>query len=485
MSTIASLAVVHGPLLILIIPLIGAALTLASPNARLSWAIAVLAALATAAIALNAGLPRLFSVGPSAFAREGIELSFNGAAAFVAPWLIGVAALVFVAAGAQSNASARATPIAFALALCVLGGWSGALLAPDLITLIAATETAWLAGVGLVAIAAERDKAGLSGAFRMFASGGVASAILLLGAALLARSASADLDVLPQVHIEAPGAAATGAALVLAGLALKAGVAPMHMWFGAAIGRAGSMAVLVLGVIGAVGALAVLVRVAAAAILAPEIGAGVALALAVLGMLSVAVGSMQAIGATNIVRLTVYAGVAQAGCVLLSVALGSPAGFAAALVQLVALGAAALALLAGAAVSGGVTLASLDGLARRAPLASLAITAGALSLMGAPLTLGFLGRWRLIEASVGAEWWWAAAAAIAASLAGVFYGGRLIERVYFRRATETQAPPRDVWRLAVTPALAAGIVVIGIGLAPAGLLNAAAAAAAIMSGAAP
>jgi len=118
-------------------------------------------------------------------------------------------------------------------------------------------------------------------------------------------------------------------------------------------------------------------------------------------------------------------------------------------------------------------------------LASLTITVGALNLMGAPLTLGFLGRWRLIEASVGVDWWWAAGAAIGASLAGVFYGGRLIERVYFRRAAETQDPPRDAWRLALAPALMASVLVISIGLAPTPLLKAAAAAAALMSGTSP
>jgi NADH:ubiquinone oxidoreductase subunit 2 (subunit N) len=101
--------------------------------------------------------------------------------------------------------------------------------------------------------------------------------------------------------------------------------------------------------------------------------------------------------------------------------------------------------------------------------------------MGAPLTIGFLGRWRMIEAAVGVGWWWAAVAAITASLAGVFYGGRLIERVYFRRAnTAMEARPR--WGFAFMPALIAAILVTAWGVEPSLLLRAAGAAAALMLG---
>jgi multicomponent Na+:H+ antiporter subunit D len=180
--------------------------------------------------------------------------------------------------------------------------------------------------------------------------------------------------------------------------------------------------------------------------------------------------------------LAIYAAASQAGCVLLTVALGSPAGFAAALVQIVALAAAMLALLAGAAAGRIQGLAMLDGLGQRAPLASAAITAGAISLMGAPLTIGFLGRWRLVEAGVGAGWWWAAALVIVASLSGVFYGGRLVERMYFRRATGAFAGEAGAWRVTLAPALIASIAVIAIGFAPGVLLRWAAAASDALTG---
>jgi len=97
--------------------------------------------------------------------------------------------------------------------------------------------------------------------------------------------------------------------------------------------------------------------------------------------------------------------------------------------------------------------------------------------------LGFLGRWRLVEAGVGAGSWWAAGAVIFASLAGVFYGGRIVERLYFRRAAETFTGAPASAAIAFAPMLVGAILIIAMGLAPGALLRAADAAAALMMGA--
>jgi multicomponent Na+:H+ antiporter subunit D len=420
---------------------------------------------------------------PQRFAEVGVALHADGVGVFGAAVVAAVGALVVIANGAfLKDGGVRAAGAGLALLFCIIAGWSGALMARDLIAVFAGVETAWLAAVGLTAFYAGRDRTALNGALRMLVHGGVASALMLLGAAMLWRAmGEVNIDALPFANIGAANLAGAGAVLVLASLAVKAGLAPFHAWAGAALGRGGPAAALGAGALGMAGALLVLTRFAGYAITAPDIGFGVSAALAVLGCTSAVLGSIQAVGARNLGRLAAYACISQAGCMLLSVALGSPAGFAAALVQLLALAAAALALFGGAASGRVLAVSMLDGFAQRAPLASAAISAGALSLMGAPLTLGFLGRWRLVEAGVGAGWWWASGLAIVASLAGVFYGGRLIERMYFRRASEAFAGETSAWRLALAPALMAAIIVIAWGFAPGALLRWAASAAAMLT----
>ncbi len=129
------LARLHAPLLIVLAPLIGAALVMASPSARLSWLIAWIAGIATAVIAVDLTNRFVLSGGALTRTQEGVALYLDGVASFALPLLAGAGALVLIAAAALSNGlgAARATPFALALVLCMIGGWSGALVAGDFV----------------------------------------------------------------------------------------------------------------------------------------------------------------------------------------------------------------------------------------------------------------------------------------------------------------------------------------------------------------
>jgi hypothetical protein len=78
---------------------------------------------------------------------------------------------------------------------------------------------------------------------------------------------------------------------------------------------------------------------------------------------------------------------------------------------------------------------------------------------------------------LGVGWWWAAGAAIAASLAASYYGGHLIERIYFRRATRAPlAAGRQTGTLALAPAIIAAVIAIFSAIDPAIVLSVAGAA---------
>lgn len=463
----------HAPLLVILAPAVSAGLCALITSPRVSWGVATLGALIGAVIALDMAA-RMLLGGTQPAMQEGIGLSADVVSAFGAGMVSLGALLATVAAGAVLKDFGRSAPLALAIALITSASWCGALLARDFVGFFISVQSGWLACVGAVALAAQGERAALNGATRMLIAGGVAAALMLLGVGLVSTSINGiEFSVLSTNWHGAPRTATTGIALMAIALSIYAAVAPLHAWAPISFARGGAFAALLIGAVGAVGALAALARLVAYAVTSPEIGGGVALALSVLGGASVLIGSAQAVGAVSLRRLAAYAVAVQGGCILLAIALCSPAGFEAAFVQLFGLAATVLALVGGAAAAGGDTLSALDGLGRRAPVASVAITAGALSLMGAPLSIGFLGRWRLIEAALGVGWWWVAAVAIAASLAGVFYGGRLIERLYFRRASETVAASRDPWRFALAPALISAIAAVALGLQPIVLLRAA------------
>lgn len=460
------LARAHADFLIPALLIAGAALCVVAPNGRTAWGVALLAALSAAVLSCDLARRGLFAsdLAPAA----------DGIAIYVAPILAICTLLILFAAGALAlrESDKKLRPLEFALLLTHSGGWLGALFAHDFVSLFLAVETAWLAGAGLVAFVAGRERAALNGAFRMLIAGAVMAGLMLIGIGLVGRGLGVlDIVALANVPVATPNLVALGIGCIILALALKAGAAPLHLWTGAAFTRSAGGAALALGAVGAVGAIGVLLRVAASAQAAPAISAAIAAGLAALGAASVIIGSLQAIGAKSLMRLGAYAIAAQAGCALIGAALGSTAGFAAALLQLTAMAAAALALFgAAAALSAAPTLNALDGLGRRAPLAGAAITIGALSLMGAPLTIGFLSRWRLMEAAVHGGWQWASAAAVLTSLAGVFYGGQLIVRIYFRRASAPTQLAGGLTHWMLAPALAAAMIVILWGINPALLL---------------
>jgi multicomponent Na+:H+ antiporter subunit D len=458
--------------LVIVAPVVTGALTALIGSPRAAWFVAVLGAAITAMIALDMAA-RMLLGGTQLQIEEGAGLNADVVGAFGAGMVSFGALLAILAAGAVLKDFGRGAGLVLAAGLGASGAWCAVVLARDFVGLFVGAQAGWLAIAGVVALA-QGERAGLNGALRMLSAGGVAAALMLLGIGLLATSINGvELSVLAANWHGAPLSAATGLALISIALAICAAIAPLHAWAPISLARGGAFAGLLIGTVAVSGALTGLARLIAFAVAAPDIGGGVALALSVLGAASVLIGSAQAVGAQSLRRLGAYAVAVQGGCILLGIALGSPAGFEAAFVQLFGLVASVLALVGGASAAGGDTLSALDGLGRRAPLASVAITAGALSLMGAPLSIGFLGRWRLIEAALGVGWWWVAAVAIVASLAGVFYGGRLIERLYFRRARVVVAASRDPWRFALAPALISAIAAVALGLQPIVLLHAA------------
>ena len=80
----------------------------------------------------------------------------------------------------------------------------------------------------------------------------------------------------------------------------------------------------------------------------------------------------------------------------------------------------------------------MAGLARTMPWTMAAFVGGGLSLIGIPMTAGFISKWYLIQASIEKGWWYIALLIVASSLIAVIYIWRVIESAYFRD------PPEDL-----------------------------------------
>jgi multicomponent Na+:H+ antiporter subunit D len=434
-----ALAVSHAPAVVVAAPLVAALAVLMTPGPRWALALALLGA-GIACFAAAVALIAVMANGPVAYTlTAGLAWRIDAWSAGIVAMSFGLAFPVLVAGGSAALRQAQTIPPNFALAaaLSMAGAMAAAAFSAHLALLALGLQAAGLSLCVLVAAGAEgQTRPSLNAALRVLAAFGVAGAVVWFGVGLVfAGTGEGDPTVLAGIGTGSQAALA-GLVLVALGTALAGLLAPLDHWGAAVLTRGPLLAGL--AALTFVGPLA-FAAVARTMSFVADLGAGLAagVMLIVLGAAGTLAAAIQALAARDLRRLAGYAYAAQLGCALVGLALSTPEGAAAAALKVSGATLAGLLLLAAAGVESDID--QLDGLARRAPLAALCALLGCFLLMSAPFTLGYAGSWALVEAFLARGWWAGAALTVAVSLAAVVFGGRLLERIYFR-APHSDAP---------------------------------------------
>ena len=333
----------------------------------------------------------------------------------------------------------------FPLALFSLAGMMVFASANDLITLFIALEVMSLPLYVLSAMARRRRLLSQEAGLKYFLLGAFSSAFFLFGMALLyGYAGSFDLkaiDVAIAAPTFGPGLLYTGMAMLAVGLLFKIGVVPFHSWIpdvyvGAPTPVTGFMAICtkLAAVIGGV-------RVFYVA-LGAERWSWQPL-LAVLALLTMAVGAILALTQTDIKRMLAYSSVAHAGFLLTAVvgALavvpeGQVNSVGSIMFYLIAYGFAVIAAFAIVTLvrdSAGEAnaLSGWSGLGRTHPALAGVFAFLMLSFAGIPLTGGFIGKWAVFSAAWRGGYWWLVLAAIIFSLVAAYFYIRVIVVMFF------------------------------------------------------
>lgn len=301
-----------------------------------------------------------------------------------------------------------------ALMLLFLGAMVGLAFAADLVLFIVFFDLTVVASYALIGFDRAEDGSRVAALTAVVVTG-FGSAALLLGA--LVWTGGRNTFELAALAAEAGGGVRHewAAALVVLAALIKSGQVPFHFWLVRAMAAPTPVsAYLHSAAMLAAGAF-LLLR------LQPLLeGTVAAAALPFLGLASIFVGSVLALGADRIKQLLAYSTVAQYGYVVLLVGLGGATGIGGAALYLVAHAAAksALFLTAGAVqqATGTDRLSELGGLGRRMP--GLALTSGvcAAALAGLPPTVGYLKDEALFAAVLERHSGFAAAAVLGVAL---------------------------------------------------------------------
>jgi len=402
----------------------------------------------------------------------------------------------------------------------MLVGVSGAFLTGDIFNLFVWFEVMLMPSYVLVTFYSgpEHTRAGIQytvlnlvgSAVMLVSIGGLYATTGTLNMADIARRltdpAAPAIDPLPVLGLSA---------ILLAVFMLKAGVVPFQFWVPAAYRAAPPpVTAFLAGVTKKVGVYAVVrlcFTVLGGATLASPIelpGFAGSSFLAFFGPLlflmaagSILLGGVGAVSRADVDGVLAYSSIGQVGFIVLPLAVAATAsgpvrtlGVLAALVYALnhALAKSALFLLSGAIEerTGTGQLDELGGLAGGAPVLAGSFFVGALGLVGIPPLVGFFGKLFVFQTAVEAgvagatAAWLALAVALAGAILTIAYLSRVWNLVFWGEAESVIAgPTRTRWGMAaVCLALAAGIVVVGVGFEPVYRTARAAATAALDSG---
>ncbi len=463
----------HMPVLIVVIPLMLAPISAAIPNWRVSW---------TAAL-IGIGVSLLFAAGLVQQASNGepIVYALGGWApplgiSFVVdqlntPFLllialIGFLATIFALPTIVKDIAEEKRALFFSAYLMCVGGLLGMSVTGDAFNLFVFLEISSISTYVMVALGATRDRRALPAAFNYLIMGSIGATFYVIGVGFLyAATGTLNMADLARLLPEVMGSKTVhaGFAFIVVGLALKAAIFPLHQWLPNAYAYSPSFVTVFLSATATKAAFYALVRLSFT-VFSPELDFQQVIftwVLAPLGAIAAIVCSFQAIFQTDIRRMLAYSSVAQVGYMVLGLSLVTAPGLSAALFHLInhALMKGALFMaVGGVALSLGSTkLTDLAGVARRAPWTVTALGISALSLVGVPLTAGFLSKVALFQAALMKDWWWVVVVLAISSVLAVLYVGRILETAFFKtpgpvQAKVTEAPLTlliPLWILAI------------------------------------
>lgn len=245
---------------------------------------------------------------------------------------------------------------------------------------------------------------GIDGGLKYFFVGASASAVMLMGLALIYGATRALhigelMEVLPSALDQAE--VIVGLVLTLGGFFFKLAVFPFHIWAPDAYETAADQVAAYIATASKVAAVAILMRMAA---LTGGDSKYVIDVLAALAVVSMTVGNLAAIVQKDLKRLLAFSSIAHAGYILIGILSMSQSGYAGTIFYVlgVVLMKFTCFLVVVKVASGGrnIAVSHLAGLHRRSPLLALALMLALFGLAGIPPTIGFTGKLLIFTAAV-------------------------------------------------------------------------------------
>jgi NADH-quinone oxidoreductase subunit N len=349
--------------------------------------------------------------------------------------------------------------------------------ATDLLLIFLALETMSLAVYVLTGIQRNRVQS-TEAAFKYFLLGAFASAFFLYGVAFLyGVTGSTSLDrigsVIAAQSMSGNPMILLGVGFVLVGFAFKIAAVPFHMWSPDAYEGAPAVVTGFMSTGVKAAAIAAFARVFLSA-LEPMISDW-APVIWVVAAATMVVGTVVGVAQTSLKRMLAYSSIAHGGYLLLGIIAGSDVGKAAILYYLAAyavtnLGAFGIIALLGTRERANDDLRDYAGLWVTHPALATLMTFFLLSLGGFPPTAGFIAKWYVFSAAVGAGYYGLAVIGVLSSVVSVFFYLRIAVMMYMSER-DARPVPAPVTGVAMAGLILSLVGVLYLGVLPARVLD--------------
>ncbi len=325
----------------------------------------------------------------------------------------------------------------------------------DLIAMFLSLELVSIPTYIILSIA-RGENSGLEAALKYFMLSAFSSSLFLLGVSYLyGIGGSMDLDAIHQCL--AGGAfgkfATLAVLLVLCGLAFRITAVPFHFYAPDVFEGTSLLVAAAMSYLPKVAGFVAMIRILDNESVAVAMSPSLVPAILLIGAITMCVGNAMASSQVNLRRLLGYSSVAHTGYLLLAIAtlLLNSADQAVIFTYLAAYAAMTLGVFASMAEideAGGkpTTLGSLSGMFYRRPAASIAMSVCLLSLIGLPLTAGFVAKLQIFLAAGGTDRWDVILVTLLMAVNAVVAAGyyfRMLSKL-FERGVEM--PPLRLWR---------------------------------------
>jgi NADH-quinone oxidoreductase subunit N len=395
-----------------------------------------------------------------------------------------VAILVILAAAPYLDRERLADAEFYALVLFATAGMGVLASAQELLTAFIGLELSSISSYILAGYRRDTLKSGES-SMKYFLLGSFATAFFLYGIALVYGVTGTTNLLRMDAADQSSALLKLGLACILIGLGFKVAAAPFQIWTPDVYEGAPTPVTALFSAGPKAATFALLLRIFASVPAATHFWFWAFWILAVATMF---VGNLGALLQTNVKRMLAYSSIAHAGYILVAFAavtdlagnsdVGASAAYAAVLFYLlsyalVKVGAFTIVSQFGGAGEKHLSFDDYAGLGQRQPVVAAVLALFMLSLLGLPVTAGFLGKFYIFKAALDSHLVWLAVLLAVNSVIGAYYYFRLIVVMYMREPSAeiaAVAPARFPLSVNVVLAITA-IGTIYLGLMPSRMIN--------------